>query len=470
MRSVALLSVLAAATVGLVPSVSQASGLFVARFGGEHGHAATDNPTALYYNPAGLALGSGSELLIDATLAHRTASYTRPEGSISDPGGGTPTAATSANAGEGTLTNQAASPFLGFRTDLGVENFGLGVGFFVPIGGSATWDGNSAYDGNAEFPGAQDGISRWWAMEGSMTSMYLSVGAGYRLPDLGLSLGLAINGVRTKIHTIRARNTDGSDDLVDKNNDNKLKEGRTELEASGVDLALGLGVIYEPAQDVWIGVSYQTRPGITGEQTLEGDLRQALLTAQTNSSKIELVQGLADNLKVAYRQQFNQEWEVRAQVELAFWSAMQRQCILNAANEDRACKVGDNAEPGPGFVANLERQWEDAFGGRVGISRFVSDELELFGGVGYDASAVPDGFMDPALFDLEKYTVSLGALYDLSESLSLSGTFTQVIYAEADTTGKGAGPTLAGSSKGPDSGGVYKQAISVLNLGLLARF
>ena len=32
-------------------------------------HATTDNPTAIYYNPAGLALGEGTVLLVDATLA-----------------------------------------------------------------------------------------------------------------------------------------------------------------------------------------------------------------------------------------------------------------------------------------------------------------------------------------------------------------------------------------------------------------
>ena len=470
MRSAALPSVVAALAFGLPPVAAEASGLFVAKFGGEHGHATTDNPTALYYNPAGLALGKGSTLLIDATLAQRTASFTRPESAIDDLGGGTPSLATSANAGEANLTNQAASPFLGFRTDLGVPNFGLGVGFFVPIGGAAAWDGNSKYDGNQDFPGAQDGVTRWWAMEGTMTAMYLSLGAGYRLPDLGLSLGIAVSGVRTKVHTIRARNTDGSDDLIQKDNGDQIKEGRTELEAAGNDLALGLGLIYEPAEDVWVGVSFQTRPGITGEQTLQGTLRQALLAAPINTSKIELVQGMADILRVAYRQRFGGKWEVRAQGEMAFWSAFERQCIMDQSTEGRECSIGENGRTKPGMIANLERQWEDALGGKLGLSRFVNDDLEVVAGVGYDASAVPDTFMDPALFDLDKYTVSLGALYDISETLSLSGTFTQVIYLEADTAGKHKPPTMAPSSVGPDAGGVYKQAISVLNIGLLARF
>ena len=44
------------ATLGVlsVSSTASASGFATARFGGEHGHPTTDNPTALYYNPAGI--------------------------------------------------------------------------------------------------------------------------------------------------------------------------------------------------------------------------------------------------------------------------------------------------------------------------------------------------------------------------------------------------------------------------------
>ncbi len=473
MRFSSMLSIVAALSVALLPSLASASGLFVARFGGEHGHATTDNPTAIYYNPAGLALGEGTQLLIDATLAQRSASFTRPASALSPDGSGTggstPADGLTANAGEATLTNQAAAPFLGVRSDLGIPNLGVGAAFFVPIGGAATWDGNDAFAGNAAYPGAEDGIARWWAMEGALTSMYLALGAAYRLPDLGLSLGLALNGVRTKVHTIRGRNTDGTDLLLDK--DGGLKEGRTELNASGTDLALGLGVIYEPADDLWVGVSFQTRPGLTGDQTLEGDLRQALGTAPTNESKIELVQGLADNLKVGYRQRFGERWEARAQLEMAFWSAMKRQCVLRVA-DGRKCVVDEETGRTEGehqFEANFERHWEDAFGGRAGVSYFVHEGLEMFGGAGYDASAIPAAYMDPALFDLEKYTASLGARFSLGESLDLTATFTQVIYMEQDTAGQHRPPTLQPQSNGPDAGGVYKQAISVLNIGLLAK-
>ena len=50
---------------------AHASGFASARFGGEHGHPTTDNATAIYYNPAGIALSKGTHIFVDATTALR---------------------------------------------------------------------------------------------------------------------------------------------------------------------------------------------------------------------------------------------------------------------------------------------------------------------------------------------------------------------------------------------------------------
>src|SRR5687767_2908305 len=84
---------------------AHASGIAVARFGGEHGHPTTDNPTAIYYNPAGIALRPGTRIFLDGSLAGRWASYQRPESAISKDGTGTPEGATDANAGTAKIAN-----------------------------------------------------------------------------------------------------------------------------------------------------------------------------------------------------------------------------------------------------------------------------------------------------------------------------------------------------------------------------
>src|SRR6188768_910402 len=52
-----------------------ASGFAVARFGGEQGHPTATNPTAVYYNPAGIGMSRGTHLLADLNLVWRTQSF-----------------------------------------------------------------------------------------------------------------------------------------------------------------------------------------------------------------------------------------------------------------------------------------------------------------------------------------------------------------------------------------------------------
>src|SRR3954469_16469359 len=62
-----------------------ASGFASARFGGEHGTVTATNPTALYYNPAGIAFSEGTHLLLDGTLALRHATWTHAPAATDEP-------------------------------------------------------------------------------------------------------------------------------------------------------------------------------------------------------------------------------------------------------------------------------------------------------------------------------------------------------------------------------------------------
>src|SRR5687767_10346912 len=114
-------------SLAVMSSTAHAGGFSTARFGGERTHAASDQIGTIYYNPAGLAYGSGTRGVIEGLFAYRTIEYTRPVGAIDDPdGAGTPPDGVGANAGKATLANALASPFIGIATDGGIE--GLGVG------------------------------------------------------------------------------------------------------------------------------------------------------------------------------------------------------------------------------------------------------------------------------------------------------------------------------------------------------
>ena len=180
---------------GLWSVQAQAAGIAVARFGGEHGHPTTDNPTAIYYNPAGLALGNGTHIYIDGTLAIRNATFLRPESAIGTYSINgveetlTTDGAVAANSGEATLSNIGAIPFIGVTSDFGTDWMAAGLAFYAPFGGSSSWDKNTAFEGDEMYPGAVDGPQRWFSIDGTIRSIYLTAATAFHIKEADLSLG-----------------------------------------------------------------------------------------------------------------------------------------------------------------------------------------------------------------------------------------------------------------------------------------
>ena len=472
--------VAAALLVFYAAAEAQASGILVARFGGEHGHPTTDNLTAMYYNPAGLALRPGGfRLYLDGNFAWRNYTYNRPRGAIDnilsenpDDFGvgsvsGTPEAGVAANSGEATLFNVLASPFIGIASDFGIENFGAGLSFYVPFGGQSIYDRKDKIDG---FPGAEDGPQRWWTIEGTIRSLYITGAAAYRIPSLELTLGLGLNLVTSEVYTVRARLGSGHDHLVtrtrarDDSITDELLEGRAVVDLKSRDLSMGVGLIWEPVDKMWVGLSYQSQPGF-GENELTGTARKILAIGESKTDDAELLQSMPDVIRAGWRMRTARA-EYRVFGNFARWSVFEGQCIRTAGRDD--CDL-----------AQIPREWENGYTIRGGYSRFLGDagDIEAYMGLGYDSSAVPDETLEPALPDFPKVTAALGARFSLLKdeknrpSLIASSTYTQVFYFERTTDPRPQGDgqsnvsgTPFETARNPDSAGTYSQSVGVLNL------
>ena len=171
-------------------------------------------------------------------------------------------------------------------------------------------------------------------------------------------------------------------------------------------------------------------------------------------------------------------WEVRLFGDWAHWSVLTKQCVLSAGVANASC---DGAAP-IGKILALPRDWHDGFEVRGGGSYWLSDGFELTFGAGYDSNAVPDKSLEPAFYDTEKVTLSLGMKLELTKGLALEATYTQVIYFDRTVEPRGHvpvdpnnpdGPTVTDlegvypeALRTPDAAGTYKQAIGVLEVGL----
>ena len=469
-RTMASISLVGLAALAL-PQTASASGFAVARFGGPHGNPVDSHPASIYYNPAGLLGASGQRYYLDVTYAQRNATYERDlDGTLQDNVRADDPALLEANGGKGTLSNQVVSPMVGASGNVGA-NFAWGAGFFVPFGGAAAWD---KVDANAAspYPGAIDGPQRWFTIDGTLKTLGLAVGGAQRLPAAHLTIGLSANLYQTSIDTLRARNADNTDKV-----DN---EGRSRIDVKGIDWGIGAGLIWEPRpNDLWVGLSYQSRPNLNGEMELEGTLTNFFAFPQPDEPKVPdpkviFTSTLPDVYRLGFKKRINGRDELRLFGDFTRWSTFDQQCLIEKkqlGNDDpfEFCATnsdGSAVTPENQIAVNLIRRWEDAWGVRSGYSHYLADGTELFADLGYDANAVPDTALEPSLMDMDKVSAGLGATFALMPTLDISVSANNIFYADRSTKASDFdAPT--DPSKSPNPAGDFAQNVFFINVGLL---
>lgn len=471
------LACLAVGSVALLASQeAEASGFSTARFGGEHGHVASDNPTTIYYNPAGIAVTPGTRIFVDVSTVFRWASYERPKSAVNTEAQAN--AAPGANDGRASLFNVLAAPMGAISSDFGTKGrFAMGAGVYFPFGGQASWNENEDYAGDETYPGAVDGQQRWYTIDGTIRSMYITGAVAFSIPEIGLSLGFSGSAIRSEVNTIRARNADGTDDLT-AGDPAQLKEGRSLIDVEGWQAGFGVGATWQWKNKLWIGASYTSQPNVVGGMRLRGKLSNALTVAQPEDTDVEFLQTLPDIYRFGFRVRPIEKLELRAFADVTRWSVFDRQCVVNSpgascdfSNKDTAFSdpdtFGVEVEEGTDAGAvtqHLPRFWRDTGGVRVGASWWFIPQLETYVGAGYDGNAVPRETIDAALMDMHKATLSLGARWQIIKQLAVSATATQIIYVPVDTNDESLLNEWQSPTRQPSGDGVYRQFISLLTI------
>ncbi len=364
-----------------------------------------------------------------------------------------PADAQGANVGKAKLLNFAAAPMLGATTRLGPVVVGLGA--FVPFGGSEVWSNNEKFTDDPKYPGAVDGVQRWYDIEGTIQSTYVAAAAAAELWDSGVSVGAALNLIYSNVNTATARTVLG---------DNQLGiEGRSQLDVSGWQLGFGAGALFEPIDDtLWLGVSYQSRPNVVGGMKLGGELRNNF-TGSVDVTEVELHQDLPDIYRLGATYRPTRQVELRLFGDLTRWSAFTRHCVARKGEPCTLRKDG-SAPPDSGAVQNVPRDWKDAWGVRAGGSYFATHSLELFAGLGYDSNAVPDETLEPSLMDFDDFALAAGARVELVHNVYFAGSYTNFYNIPRDTRGKSVHPLEQSPSNGPDASGKYTEWVGLVDL------
>lgn len=438
------------------PGAAAASGFAAAEFGGEHGNVVTTDPTALYFNPAGIALGEGTRLYVSGVLALRRGSWshTQAASELPDPPG-----AEGADTGTARFSGLLGAPALAATTWIG--RVALGGAFYVPFGGRVHWDPNPRFANDPAFPLAADGVQRWHIIEGSVSALYFTLGAAIRLGPV--ALGLTGNLIRTSVWTRQAKSFNAQQPV------DPMNEGRITVDVAGMNASFGLGAMVEAIPDrLWFGASYQAQPGL-GPIHLDGTLSASLGADVTQPMAVTYTQALPDIVRAGVRGRAHlgtRPLELRLTGDLTRWSRLQTQCV---SLKEQPCAVfpdGTDATPAATTIQNIRRFWQDTYGANVGASVWVTDAVELFAGAGFATAAAPDATLDPLMMDAASVRFGLGGRFAVPRGFHVTVGFTDVQYAARDNTGRSVLNDAQLPTRRPDGGGQYTLWLGLFQVSL----
>jgi long-chain fatty acid transport protein len=325
----AILCAVVALTVALP---ARAGGIYANEFGTpEMGTAgagaeasALDASTAIpFYNPAGMTLLDGNQLIVAAGALFADAQFQL------DP-------ATTFSGGDG---GQAAGPIPlltvayvhGFT-----ERFKFGVAMFAAAGAALEYD--------------SDWAGRYQAQSSAIAALSLSPTLAYRVNDwfsIGGGLNIMATGLETKVAVPRLAQPDG----------------QVTIDGTDTQLSFNLSAMFEPGEKTRIGLAYVSET----EFNYAGDVSfsNAGLTAPVNTTLT-----LAQVLRVGIHHDITEKAAIVGTLGWEDWSALESQFISVDS----------------GLTATLPRNWEDTYRFGAGFHYRVGQPWLLRFGVNYDTS------------------------------------------------------------------------------------
>jgi long-chain fatty acid transport protein len=226
---------------------------------------------------------------------------------------------------------------------------------------------------------------------------------------------------------------------------------------SGYSFGFGLGALYEAMPNaLWLGLSYQSRPNVSGGMRLHGSLDNDI--GGPSSAHVDMLYDLPDVIRWGARYRPAPNLELRAFGDYTRYSAFKNQCVVKAGTD---CTLGPNGAEvmGGQVLQNVPRDYHDSIGIRLGASIWTSASFEFFSGMGFESSAVPDQTFDPGLPDFAGFSFALGGRLALTKKIHVALSYTQFVYIPRDVHDELA--QFASPSQSPDASGHYTQQVGV---------
>ena len=419
------------------------------------GAAAAEDVSTIFYNPAGLVRLRTTEAVVAGNVICFSAKF-RDNGS--QPAAFQPLGGTGGDAGKCAVVPNlyVGIPF--------TDKWSFGLGVNVPFGLETDYD--------------SDWLGRFQAVKSKIETININPVLSYEITPT-FTVGAGVNWQRIKAELTNKVNYAGAfatgvgaavaGGLVPAAAAPVLIGSAAGLETgakvTGDDSAWGwnAGVLWQFDPMTRIGAHYRSKIkyDVSGSVNFNnpaalGALPPALapvgaaiasgVNAVLANGDVSIAIEMPDTTNVSIFHQFNNQWDVMADVQHTGWSSIQELKIVRSTGA---------------VLSTTPENFRDTWRGSVGANYRYSDKWIFRGGLAYDQSPVRDAQRTPRLPDQDRTWIALGAQYRYSPSIALDFAWAY-IFVRDPSSNQNAGSTAANGL----ISGSYRSNVNIVGLQL----
>ena len=306
--------------------------------------ATADNPSAVYYNPAGITQLEGLNASAGVYAITLGSTFTAPGGAKFD-----------------TKDEFDGLPQVYGTYSLGNLPLTVGAGIYSPYGLGLEWPDSTGFSALAR--------------EGRITYLTFNPVIAWKiLPTLSIAAGPTLNYSEAKLSRAPAPFV-----------------GEFKFKGDDTDVGFNLGLLWQPDPKLSFGASYRspTTLDYSGHTNLVITAPFGLSNSGSAKASFHFPRNVIGGL--SYRPTTN--WNFEVDVDWTDWDSLNTVYLKSSS--------GTVAQP-------LPFNWRSSFLYEVGVTRYLGDGFQVSGGYIYSESSVPEWSFNPAVPDSDRHIFSLG--------------------------------------------------------------
>jgi long-chain fatty acid transport protein len=331
---------------------------------GEAVVATADNPSAIFYNPAGITQLNGNNLRVGVYGLNYNPRFTAP--------GNNPI-----NGGKSydETDNYAAIPQFFFTHSVTNSPFSFGLGVYSPYGGKMNWP--------------QDTGFRSVTISGELTYITINPVAAVKvLPELSLGAGVMVNYAKLEMNQGLTRFQNPLTNFFKFNGD-------------GWSVGYNVGILWQPDPVIAFGANLRSSARMNFEGNTDFQLQpRPYYNPASRSANATFDFPLTAVVGLSYRP--TPKWNVEFDANYTEWSSFDNVTIEQS--QPPVSRPFDQNIP-----VNLG--WQNSWIYELGVTRYFENNWHVSVGYAFNENSVPDKYYSPLAADMDRHFFSAGTGY-----------------------------------------------------------